>query len=597
MFPRSPTPRRLLVAVLTTLLIAGASSAPLAAQTVDSSTPEVDLEDLAGYTVSGDPFTPEDPWVDPVGRLGLDRTDLAPRPEFDRFELHESSIFATGVDRVPVGLEVLDELADRYQLIQQVLATLDRDVAEVAVAIDELRPNVDRLLSRISVEQTHEARLERETQILEDAIAEFAVRAFIAEDEIGTAFDITSTEFSETRIVTDDVREDQVAQIGVRREELAARRERRAGYEQDLAETRDELGVLRQQRLELLGQRRSVAPLLQRIEDTYQQELHRGLPRFVEGTNIPLVALNAYVIAERTLAEERPECGITWSMLAGIGHVESFHGHFGDSTLDINGHTTEDIRGLPLDGRILSGAELLSEDSDTPSPTSRSEDLEVPVSPTEPAPEATPEAPAPTEPVTASVGPSAGVAPAEDADPRAPDAGDTAEAAPAPVVIRRLALILDSDDGILDGDTTYDRAVGPMQFIPSTWRLFEQDGNLDEELDPQNIYDASLASARYLCASTATMTTLAGELRAYFAYNHDTEYSQNVHRNGQRYATLVDVYDPLAANETNASDTFDDGAGGHYLGIADPERLSVESQIAASLRGLEGIGSLDAVLG
>ena len=43
-------------------------------------------------------------------------------------------------------------------------------------------------------------------------------------------------------------------------------------------------------------------------------------------------------------------------------------------------------------------------------------------------------------------------------------------------------------------------AVGPLQFIPGTWRAWASDGNQDGRTDPQNLYDASLAAARKLCA-------------------------------------------------------------------------------------------------
>ena len=59
--------------------------------------------------------------------------------------------------------------------------------------------------------------------------------------------------------------------------------------------------------------------------------------------------------------------------------------------------------------------------------------------------------------------------------------------------------IRDTDGGVYDGDTVYDRAVGPMQFIPGTWNGSGRDGNGDGFADPQNMYDAALASAGYLC--------------------------------------------------------------------------------------------------
>src|SRR2546423_575615 len=43
---------------------------------------------------------------------------------------------------------------------------------------------------------------------------------------------------------------------------------------------------------------------------------------------IPLVALTAYRNAERRLARDDSGCGLTWSLLAAIGRVESNHGRF-----------------------------------------------------------------------------------------------------------------------------------------------------------------------------------------------------------------------------------------------------------------------------
>ncbi|MFC8127515.1 lytic transglycosylase domain-containing protein [Streptomyces sp. NPDC057302] len=86
------------------------------------------------------------------------------------------------------------------------------------------------------------------------------------------------------------------------------------------------------------------------------------------------------------------------------------------------------------------------------------------------------------------------------------------------------AKITDTDGGAYDGDTTHDRAVGPMQFIPSTWDTWAQDGNADGKKDPNNIYDAALAAGNYLCANDRDLSVGAELHKAILSYNHSTEY-------------------------------------------------------------------------
>lgn len=91
-----------------------------------------------------------------------------------------------------------------------------------------------------------------------------------------------------------------------------------------------------------------------------------------------------------------------------------------------------------------------------------------------------------------------------------------------------VAAIRDTDGGRLDGDPAYDRAVGPMQFIPSTWAGWRADGNADGVADPQHIFDATLAAARYLCAAGGDLTVAGGLHRAIRAYNRPDHYLRAV---------------------------------------------------------------------
>lgn len=96
--------------------------------------------------------------------------------------------------------------------------------------------------------------------------------------------------------------------------------------------------------------------------------------------------------------------------------------------------------------------------------------------------------------------------------------------------------IADTDGGLLDGDKIWDRAVGPFQFIPSTWAAWRADGNLDGISDPQNIDDSSLAAAQYLCADNRNLGSGDDWLRAILSYNNSVEYAQLVYGFSQGYA-------------------------------------------------------------
>jgi membrane-bound lytic murein transglycosylase B len=98
--------------------------------------------------------------------------------------------------------------------------------------------------------------------------------------------------------------------------------------------------------------------------------------------------------------------------------------------------------------------------------------------------------------------------------------------------------IHDTDGGRLDGDQTWDRAVGPMQFIPGTWNRWAKRASADgQPPDPQNIDDAALTAARYLCAGGARdLGTGQGWWSAVMAYNNSVEYGQNVFSGADAYA-------------------------------------------------------------
>jgi membrane-bound lytic murein transglycosylase B len=96
--------------------------------------------------------------------------------------------------------------------------------------------------------------------------------------------------------------------------------------------------------------------------------------------------------------------------------------------------------------------------------------------------------------------------------------------------------IPDTDHGRYDGDPVYDHAVGPMQFLPSTWAEYGADAIGDGRPDPENVDDAALAAARYLCAGGRDMGTPGGWWSGLMSYNDSNQYGQKVFGLADTYA-------------------------------------------------------------
>jgi membrane-bound lytic murein transglycosylase B len=220
------------------------------------------------------------------------------------------------------------------------------------------------------------------------------------------------------------------AQLGQVRERLAALADERATAEQDLA-----------------GAEAEVARTRAVLADW-------RLGADVAGSDLPLIALDAYVKAAERMAGERPECGLRWWGLAAIGRVETRHGTYGGTRPGPDGVPVRPIIGIPLDGT------------------------------------------------------------------------------------NGTALVGDTDGGLSDGDAVVDRAVGPMQFIPGTWRTMARDGDDDGRADVHDLHDSALAAAGLLCRSGGQgLDQAEGLRRAALGYNHSASYADIVVRHAFEYAS------------------------------------------------------------
>lgn len=71
----------------------------------------------------------------------------------------------------------------------------------------------------------------------------------------------------------------------------------------------------------------------------------------LDAFDIPVLTMDAYLRAEKTISINQASCQIPWWLIAGIGRAESNHGRFGGASMSDNGTVTPSIIGVPLNGQ------------------------------------------------------------------------------------------------------------------------------------------------------------------------------------------------------------------------------------------------------
>jgi hypothetical protein len=144
---------------------------------------------------------------------------------------------------------------------------------------------------------------------------------------------------------------------------------------------------------------------------------------------------------------------------------------------------------------------------------------------------------------------------------------------------------------------TYARAMGPMQFLPGTWSRYASDGDGDGKADVQNVYDASLAAARYLCSGGLNLRDASQVMAAILRYNNSIAYARNVLGWAAAYATGVVPVDlpPITGPVPPLGDAHLDNYQG--LGPGLPENaLGLPANDPLALMPMMGRGDLASML-
>jgi membrane-bound lytic murein transglycosylase B len=150
----------------------------------------------------------------------------------------------------------------------------------------------------------------------------------------------------------------------------------------------------------------------------------------------------------------------------------------------------------------------------------------------------------------------------------------------------------DTDGGQLDRDTVFDRAVGPMQFIPSTWQVVKVDADGDGQRNPQDIDDASLATAVYLCSGKDNLSNRQGQEAAVYRYNHSRDYVNLVLRIMEAYSQGDYTAVPSGTyGGTSFSSSYSSAIEQKYAAVKERKARQQAAKKAAQKKAASGGGS------
>ncbi len=154
------------------------------------------------------------------------------------------------------------------------------------------------------------------------------------------------------------------------------------------------------------------------------------------------------------------------------------------------------------------------------------------------------------------------------------------------------AVIRDTDHGVYDRDQVWDRAVGPMQFIPSTWRVVGVDADGDGVRNPQNLTDAATATAVYLCSGPGDLTDPADLTAAVRRYNDSDAYVREVVAiaDGYRRGVTVLPAQPLTGAQLTGAPYLPSGEPGVMQTYAGRPAAGASGGAPASTRTKPGHG-------